>query len=396
MTCSGDVGIGGVQQVFRDLIHALETEQRRVELVYQAALPQLGLTRARNAWGREAFHCAMPTLVRNSVVFGLLASLVYLPLSLFHLIRLIRGHKIDAINCHYLTEYFLHLVIAGRLTRVPVVISVHGADVDRYASASRAQRFLLRLVMRGAHRVVGCSAAMARQTVQTFPSVASKVTYVHNGLDLAQFPAVPEPPAIATPFVLVVCRQVEKKGVDTLIRAFSLLERDFSHLSLVVVGDGPALGRNRALARALGIERRVVFTGDVPHAHVLRYFAACTVLAVPSRAEPFGLVILEGAYYKKAMVCTRVGGIPEIVADEVSALLVGPDDHVAMADRLAALLRDRALAGRLGVAAHQLLMKRFRWEDRVKDYIAMYDRAGEPLARDHTTLSAASFPSTAA
>jgi glycosyltransferase involved in cell wall biosynthesis len=396
MTCSGDVGTGGVQQVFRDLIRALENEERQVVLVYQAALPQLRLTRGRNGWGREAFHCAMPTIVRNSALLGLLVALVYLPVALFHLTRLIRRHKIDAINCHYLAEYFLHLVIAGRLMRVPVVISVHGADVDRYATASPAQRWLLRLVMRGANRIVGCSEAMARQTAEAFPAAATKATYVHNGLDVAQLSATEAAQPVATPFVLCVCRQVVKKGVDTLVRAFALLGRDFPDVSLVVVGDGPALEWNRALARTLGIERRVGFTGDVPHTDVLRYFAACSVLAVPSRAEPFGLVVLEGAYYKKGMVCTRVGGIPEIVADKVSALLVEADDHVAMAAALAALLRDPELAGRLGAHAHQVLMQRFRWEGRVKDYIRVFETAGGPLPRADTTLSAASFHSTPA
>ena len=395
MTCSGDVGTGGVQQVFRALIRALEREQRNVVLVYQAGLPQLGLTRLQNSWGRDAFFCAMPTLVRNSVVLGFLIGLVYLPISLFHLTRLIRRHKIDVINCHYLAEYFLHLVIAGRLLRVPVVVSVHGADVDRYAKAGRAQRLLLRLVVRGAHRIVGCSQAMARQTAEVFPAAARKTTYVHNGLDLEQFAPMAAAPPISTPFVLCVCRQVEKKGVDTLIAAFALLMREFPELTLVIVGDGPTLKRDFALARSLGLQNRVQFTGDLAHPEVRRYIAACSVLAVPSRAEPFGLVVLEGAYYRKAMVCTRVGGIPEIVTDKSSALLVDSDDHQAMAWSLGTLLRDPALAARLGAEAHRVLLDRFRWEDRVKDYIRLFEHAAGPLSGEAMTLSSALPSSTA-
>jgi glycosyltransferase involved in cell wall biosynthesis len=72
---------------------------------------------------------------------------------------------------------------------------------------------------------------------------------------------------------------------------------------------------------------------------------------VPLRAEPFGLVVLEAAYYKKGIVATRVGGIPEIVTDDVSALLVDADDHVGMSAKMARLLRDPDLAGRLGAGA---------------------------------------------
>ena len=374
MTCSGDSGPGGVQQVFRDLVRALENEQRHVHLLYQARLPRMRLARATNAWGREAFLCPMPTLVKNSLFLGLAVASVYLPVTLFHLVRLLRHEKIDAVNCHYLAEYFVHLVLAARLVGVPVVISVHGADVDRYARASRAQRFLLRLVMRGAHQIVACSEAMARQTSQIFPGAGAKVTHIHNGLDLAGFARAEGTPMTRSPYVLSVCRQVAKKGVDTLLRAFTLLQRDFPDLELVVIGDGPVLDENRALARTLGVERRVTFLGDMTRARVLPYVARCAVFVVPSRAEPFGLVVLEAAYYKRAMVCTRVGGIPEIVTDSDSAFLVRPDDHVGMAHKLAVILRDPALAARLGARAHQALMTRFRWDQRVKDYIDVYER----------------------
>jgi glycosyltransferase involved in cell wall biosynthesis len=375
LTCPGDAGTGGVQRVFRDLVRWLEAHHRHVYLVYQAPLPCMRVTQATNAWGRRAFYCAMPTVVRKSVLLSLAVAVVYVPLTLFHLTRLLRRHRIDAINCHYLAEYFIHLVIAARLLRVPVVISVHGADVDRYARVSRAQRFLLRLVMRGANRIVACSDAMARDTAKVFTAAAYKVTYVHNGVDLAAFASVGGPTAVAGPFLLSVCRQVDKKGTDTLLRAFALIDRDFPELSLVIIGDGPILEQNRALARGLGIEKRVFFMGDMAHADVLPYFEACALFVVPSRVEPFGLVVLEAAYYKKGMVCTRVGGIPEIITDNVSGFLVEPDDAAGMAGKIGILLRDPALAERFGAQAQQAMMARFRWEDRVKDYLAIYEGA---------------------
>ena len=389
MTSPSDTGTGGVQQVFGDLIRALEHEGRRVVLLHQAALPQLGVVRVDTRPGRDAFSCAMPTLVRDSILLGVAVSLVYLPLTLFHLVRFLRREKIDAINCHYLAEYFLHLVLAGRLLGIPVLVSVHGADVDRYVTARAATRWLLRLVVRGATRIVGCSAAMARQAVETFPAARGKATYVHNGLHLSDFAAAEDPPDIADPFVLCVCRQVDKKGVDTLLRAFARLAGEFADLGLVLIGDGPALERNRALARTLGIDHRVRFLGVMPRTRALGYLARCAVLAVPSRAEPFGLVILEGAYFSRPMVCTRAGGIPEIVEDHVSALLVDANDHAGMASRIALLLRDPALGVRLGERAHRELIAKFQWTARVGDYIATYEGADRRPSR----IAVAAWPS---
>jgi glycosyltransferase involved in cell wall biosynthesis len=392
LTCPRDLGAGGVQQVFRKLIAALESDGRQVHLLYPAHLPDVRLTQHANAWSREAFYCPMPAVVRNSVLLGILVAALYWPITLAHLVGLLRRKKIDVVNCHYLSEYFIHVVISARLVGVPVVISVHGADVDQYAGATRLRRFLFRLIMSGADRIVACSNAMASQTMETFPAARRKVTHVYNAVDLADFEITAGTPAVAGPFILCVCRQVEKKGVDTLLRAFARLQPEFPAVTLVVVGGGPLLEKHRALARELAIGERVVFTGNKPHAEVLPYVAACSVFVVPSRAEPFGLVVLEAAYYRKGMVCTRVGGIPEILTDDASAFLVDPDDPITLADRIATLLRDPERAARFGREAHDILMTRFRWEDRVKDYLTIYEsgrRSKDSIASAETRLTTA-------
>ena len=94
---------------------------------------------------------------------------------------------------------------------------------------------------------------------------------------------------------------------------------------------------------------------------------------LPSRAEPFGLVLLEAAYHKKGIVCTRVGGVPEIITDGVNGVLVEPDDPAGMAAQIVALLRNPELAERLGDQAYATLMTRFLWKDRIHDYIEIYE-----------------------
>jgi glycosyltransferase involved in cell wall biosynthesis len=374
MTCPSDVGHGGVQVVFRDLIRSLEGAGRHVHLLYQGSARRPRLLRALNSWGRPAFYAPLPTLVQNSVILSVPVVLAYLPLTLFQLIRLIRRLKIDVINGHYLAEYFIHLVIVARLLRLPFVVSVHGADIDQYREIRPIRRLLLRLVMRGAHRIVACSRAMAAQTARAFPEARAKITYVHNGLILDDFPAAPPPPVgIPGPFVLAVCRQVAKKGVDTLLRAFAQVRRDLPGVTLVVVGDGPELEKHRALAGALGLKDRVRFLGDRSREDILPFFAACSVFVLASRAEPFGLVLLEAAHYKRPIVCTAVGGVPEIITDSVSGFVVAPDDPAAMAAKITILLRERTLAEQFGARAYHTLVSMFCWEDRVRDYMAVYD-----------------------
>jgi glycosyltransferase involved in cell wall biosynthesis len=372
MTCPFDAGIGGVQVVLRNLVRGLEQNRRRVYFVYDAPLRMRPLE-GINTLGCPALYCAMPAVVRDSALLNLITFCLYLPITMFHLGRVIRGKKIDVINCHYLAGYFLHLVIAGRLLRVPIVISVHGADVDAYNDSSRFRKFVYRLIMRGANRVVACSAAMARHTADVFPEVRGKVTYVHNGLDLSCYSNTSETLALPKPYILCVCRHVHKKGVDTLLRAFVLVRRKFPTMSLVLVGDGPLFEDHKELARNLQIDDRLVFVGSTPHAEVGSFFQGCTLFVLPSRAEPFGLVILEAAYYRKGFVCTSVGGVPEIVTDGVDGVLVEADNPKGMAEAIVALVKDPIRRAQFGARAHETLLKRFLWKDRIFDYVAVYE-----------------------
>lgn len=375
MTCSNDAGHGGVQVVFRDLVRSLERDGRRVYLLYQDSTTRLRLRQAVNGWGRLAFYCPLPTMIKDSLLLSLPLTLVYLPLVVFHLARLIRRHKIDVINAHYLAEYFVHLALVARLLRVPLIISVHGADVDQYAPARPVRRLLLRLAMRGAQRIVACSSAMADETARVFPSARAKITHVHNGLVLDDVPAPRTAGGVSGPFVLSVARQVTKKGTDTLLCAFALVHHDVPDVMLVVIGDGPELGKNRALAETLGIAHRVQFLGDRTRDETLVFFSACSLFVLPSRVEPFGLVLLEAACYKRPIVATAVGGIPEILTDGVNAFLVPPDDPAAMADKMKTLLANPRLGDRFGTSAHASVLARFRWDDRVRDYVAVYEDA---------------------
>jgi glycosyltransferase involved in cell wall biosynthesis len=379
MTCSLDEGAGGVQVVFQDLVHWLEAGGRHVHLIYQAPLARAAVFEGHNGWGRRAFFCPMPALVRDSTLIGLPLLLASLPFTLLRLTWLIRRHRIDVINCHYLAEYFIHLVLAARLTRVPLVLSVHGADVDSWVGAPWIRRTLFRLTVRGADRIVACSAALAARAAEVLPEARDRITWAHNGLDVSRHEANGDAPALRTPYVLCVSRHVYKKGIDTLLRAFQLLLRQTTHLSLVLVGDGPLFAEHKQLAEQLKIADRVAFVGEVPHMQVARFLDGCSLFVLPSREEPFGIVILEAAYHKKPIVCTRVGGVREIVTPAFDGMFVDPEDPEGLATQMAAVLNDPELAGRLGANARQTIMTRFLWNDRINDYVAIYEGSPGPL-----------------
>lgn len=379
LTCASDDAVGGVQVVVRDLTHWLEESGRHVHLIYPTPLPGVRLKERGNSWGRTAFYCPMPGLVRDNLAIALPVMLGYLPIACLQIARLIRRKRIDVINCHYLTPYFVHLAVAARLLRVPLVLSVHGADIDTVAEAGAVERRVARFIVGSATRVIACSHALARRTTEVFPESADRIGWIHNGFEPSRYVVDDRESTVTSPFVLAVCRHVRKKGIDTLLHAFAQMLRAFPNLSLVLIGDGPLLAEHRRLAASLAIDHRVIFTGAVPHSQVALFFSRCSVFALPSRSEPFGMVVLEAAYYRKPTVCTRVGGVPEIISHGVNGLLVEPDDPGAMAQQIVELLRHPERAAVLGRNAHQTLLSRFMWRDRIRDYIAAFEgRPGAP------------------
>jgi glycosyltransferase involved in cell wall biosynthesis len=367
-----------VQVVIRDLVRWLEYSGRRVHLVYPAPLPSVRSTERINPWGRKGLYVPMPAVVRNSILISLPLFLAYSPIAFFHLSRLIRRAKIDLINCHFLTPYFIHLVIAARLLRVPIVISVHGSDITDLANARWVDKFVCREIMRGADRIVACSEALAKRTSTIFPEVRAKISRVYNALDDARFTTVRELDSVPSTFVLCVCRHVYLKGVDTLLRAFASIHNIVPGLSLVLIGDGPLLSEHKALADTLEIRDRVIFIGGVGHSDLPSFFSKCSLFVLPSRAEAFGLVLLEAAFHGKPIICTRVGGLPEIISNDVNGILVDADEPREMAAQMLTLLQNNEVAQRLGKAAHETVLSHFLWRDRINDYIDVYEGRPEP------------------
>ena len=383
MTCASDAEIGGVQTFFRDIVHWLEKTGLRVHLIYPAPPPGLRLVEKINTWGRNAYYCGMPVLVRNSPLASIPIFIAYAPITFFNIAYVIRKRKIDVINCHFLAPYFVHLAIAARLLRVRLVVSVFGSDITSFPRATRAQRFVYQRIMNSADSIVACSEALAEQTVRAFPALRAKITWAYCALDDARHRTTARTGRTdkLSSFVLCVCRQVHVKGVDVLLKAFALIYNDVPEVPLVFVGDGPLLTEHKALAARLGITDRVIFEGEVSNSEVPAYLSNCALFVLPSRSEGFSITLLEAAYHSRPIVCTRVGGAQELISNGINGLLVDPEDPPAMAAQILAVLRNEELARRIGDAAGQTVRTRFLWKNRINDYIDIYEgRPGPSLA----------------
>ena len=179
------------------------------------------------------------------------------------------------------------------------------------------------------------------------------------------------------PIVGVVGRLELEKGHPTLLEAWPLVLAEVPKAYLLIVGEGSRLDALHAITQEQGIERHVIFTGrrdDIP-----AVTAAFDVAVLPSYREAQGLTILEAMALSRPVVASNVGGIPEMVVDGVTGLLVPPHDPPALAAAIVRLINDHQLADMVARAGHDLVHDRFCVQLMVNAVQELYDEGARAV-----------------
>lgn len=249
--------------------------------------------------------------------------------------------------------------LASRLTGVPFTFTAHAKDVF-HESVDPAD---LSRKLRDASAVVTVSEYNLRFLHDRYGAAADRVERIYNGLDLARFPY--EDPAGRPPVIAAVGRLVEKKGFGDLLEAVARLRAGGRRLAVDVVGTGPLEQELRTSVARLGLEDVVRMHGALPQGRVKQLvrgaavFAAPCVVGTDGNRDGLPTVLLEAMALGTPCVATPVTGIPEVVVDGVTGLLVPERDPAALADALDRLLGDPALRTRLASQGRTLVEQRF-------------------------------------
>lgn len=277
----------------------------------------------------------------------------------------------DVVNVHCFGPNGPWAAVMARLARRPLVVSSHGetyGDATNVFDTSPLLRHALVRALRGSAAVTACSARTLGDLETRFGLEPGRGAVVPNGIDLAE-PAAPALPALPGRYLLAVGRLVGTKGFDLLLDAFA--ESGLAGTDLVVGGDGPELAALRAQAERLGVADRVHLLGRLSRGEVVGVMAGAVALVVPSRVEPFGIVVLEGWRAGVPLVVTSHGGPAELVTDGVDGLVRDPADTASLAVALRAVATDAALSARLGERGAQRA-RAYDWRDVVRHYEAVY------------------------
>jgi starch synthase len=308
-------------------------------------------------------------------------------------------------GCDVAHSHTWYTNLAGHLAKllygIPHVVTSHSLEPQRPWKAEqlgggyRVSSWVERTAYEAADAVIAVSAGSRRDVLAAYPALdPDRVHVVHNGIDTDFYRPVAETDVLARlgidpdrPTVTFVGRITRQKGVTHLLRAARAFDARAQLVLLAGAADTPDLAREieTAVAGLRAGRDGVIWVSEMlPREDVRQVLSHSTVFVCPSVYEPLGIVNLEAMDCATAVVASAVGGIPEVVADGETGLLVALDEsdpdrfEAALAAAVNQLVADPAAAARLGAAGRQRAVREFGWDLAARRTVEIYRRVLHP------------------
>lgn len=303
----------------------------------------------------------------------------YLLSAVIALIGVIRQYRVTLV--HTQTAVVLDGALAAAFTNVPHVWHIH-----EFIESGKFWRFLLgvgiarSLINRFSHRMIACSEAVSKPFLNTTRDT-DKIVVVHNAVDLDLYDncdvsALRQKLGIpaAAKVVGMVSSATPVKRHEDLLRAAVIVQQSVPDCFFLVAGadwDGSEYGQSiKRSSQKLGSAERIVWLGFYERIHEI--FKVIDLLVLPSEEEAFPRVLIEAMAARKPVVATAVGGVPEIVIDGLTGLLVPPKSPVDLARTMIRILKDPGLAEAMGQAGRRRVEKYFSADHYVENVERVY------------------------
>jgi rhamnosyl/mannosyltransferase len=293
------------------------------------------------------------------------------PVWLLAVRRVLRRYDVDVVNTHapvpFLPDVAV-LVAGGR----PIVHTYHSGSMVKHSG--RVDGIIRAYEKAVLPRVFRRADALIASSPTSLAHGLPGAQIITPGVDTDAFVPAGRPGGGTILYVGRLDRTSAWKGVDVLLEAFASLVARHPHARLRVVGSGDALADHREQARALGVADRVEFAGQLAAGELVRAYQDARMLVLPSRteSESFGMTLIEAMACGRPVVGSAVGGIPTVVEDGTTGLLVPPGDPVALAAACARLLTDDSLCARLGANGRRRAETTYAWPALAGTYLELF------------------------
>jgi len=377
---------GAIESYVYGLSKALSTLGHEVHII--------GVPNRKADYGEIYFHEVKgnkgKSISRNFHLPGGSVNLLELTSTVKEIARAVRslGRRFDIVHCHYL-DTALGYLMAERLAPSGVKTFLHLHNVPDVTFANRYPVFW---AMNSFDGILVVSGYVRSKVSNIFPSLSGKTSVVYNAVDPNEFrcrdvsnDAIELPDGVR---MLYVGRIVKQKGLHYVVDAMALLKKrgKLNHLHLLVVGPHGGFGEYspspyarhvKELCAREGLTSRIHFIGNLDRNSLIRVYRSSDFLVAPSCwGEPCGTVVLEAMACSKPVIAFRDGGIPELVEDGVTGLLVNLGDTEALADAVASIEKDIELRLIMGRSAAARINGEFSYIHLARQLAAIYGSYG--------------------
>ncbi len=295
------------------------------------------------------------------------AKLFFLLLMLIKAFTLSLSERIDVVLCGHVTVGVVGLALKC-LYGKPYVIYTHAVELVN-------KSLLTTLVLQKADRVIAVS-EYTKKLVACFGVPISRITKINHGTNAEvqrdlDVNSIKRSYHVTGEKIFLSVSRLEElyKGHDYVIKSLPLIKAKIPKAHYVIVGEGWLMSYYQKLVKNLGVIDDISFVGRVPDKELRKWYQICDVFVMVSRdsttdggAEGFGIVYLEANAYGKPVVGGRAGGIPDAIIDNVTGLLVNPENEIEIAEAIVRLLTSPELAKKLGEQGRKRVLQELSWD----------------------------------
>jgi Glycosyltransferase len=302
---------------------------------------------------------------------------VWFPLTMMQLIWLARRKRLDAIIIQYPLPAMFYFGLLKRLVGGALLITYQGNDAHDLSLWTPREQRLVKFLLEKADVVLAVSRTLLAKVKRVLPDLQlTRSCLLPNGAPLDVIVALEDAQAdteLPMVYVLTAGHLIHRKGIDTLISALRVTKDLGVTLHLVIAGDGPEREKLMRQSHEQGVSDQIQFVGNQSHRQVLSLMKSCLFFVLASRAEGMPLVIAEAMACGKAVVASAVDGVPEIVQDGATGILVPAEDPKSLSLALIRLYSDATFRDALAKRGKEWAFREHNWETIANRYLCLIE-----------------------
>jgi len=295
---------------------------------------------------------------------------------------IVKQSKFDIIHDNQTLAYGNLLM---KTLKTPIVATVHHPlSIDRNSDLTHTKSFkqkwgrimfypffMQNIVTKRMDKVITVSNSSAQKARQAFKIADDKLRVVYNGVDIDKFRVRDDVKKEPNSLIVATNTRDRNKGIIYLLQALTQMR---GQVKLTIVDEKPPNNDYApALVKEYGLEDMVTFTGRLTHGEVAKQYASAQIAVSPSVYEGFGLPAAEAMACGIPVVGTTAGALPEVIADNVTGILVPPKNPQALAQAIKTLIADAELRRKMGAAGVERVKQHFTWAKSAKATIDVYN-----------------------